>query len=533
MAMSLNNRWARRTVGLTAFLLAATLTAADSAPSARPKAETLPTLDEALAAKAPEIIRYLRGRDCRNVAVLKFLVDKGDGVLRDSAGSLNLSLADRLEVALVLADPTEKELKDNKEKKTTEMGIVTHASDALAASGMHDATHRTAKGRAVICMLGKGSFQRAWGATKKDREVQPDVFLTGEARLTKDLRGVEVTIRAFGRADKGQKFAAVCSFTATTDVRTLAGTGVRYVATRGGGLDPEELKKATSASGFVNELAKVLPRPDDSDKDKKLKQAAFEKDVQKAPVRLEIRYNGVTVNKPGTDVVSSPDEGTEVSFRLINATDDVYGVVLMVNGENTIHPEEKGEPGRLYKWVLDPKKTATIHGYQYLKNNLPEDLENKLKQQGKQAKDLRLDFRVLSPEESQQDEVYYGRGVGTVTLYAFRGVKAEDAALAKNQLSTSRAVNLISRSMVTLPRGIVPSSLVALKRELKDTVEPAMKDTVSRGLVGKGAEKDSPVDRVRFTPQPFPDMVLTVRYYQPKDEKPQSEETAPPVESTD
>ena len=41
------------------------------------------------------------------------------------------------------------------------------------------------------------------------------------------------------------------------------------------------------------------------------------------------------------------------------------------------------------------------------------------------------------------------------------------------------------------------------------------------------------MDRVKFTPQLFPEMVLTVRYYQPKDEKPQSEETAPPAESND
>src|SRR5262245_36179904 len=73
--------------------------------------------DAAQQKHAPEIIKYLRDHKYQNVGVLKFLVKQGDAV-PDNAGPLNLSVANRLEVALVLANPDEK------------LGIIERASAA-------------------------------------------------------------------------------------------------------------------------------------------------------------------------------------------------------------------------------------------------------------------------------------------------------------------------------------------------------------------------------------------------------------------
>ena len=71
---------------------------------------------------APKIVESLRDKHYKNVGVLKFVVQTGKGPARDNVGPLNASLADRLEVALVLA------LKDDS------LGIIANASSAAAES---------------------------------------------------------------------------------------------------------------------------------------------------------------------------------------------------------------------------------------------------------------------------------------------------------------------------------------------------------------------------------------------------------------
>ena len=54
--------------------------------------------------RAPDIVQTLQKRGYHNVGVLKFLVAKGKGNLSDNTGTLNLTLANRLEIALILKD---------------------------------------------------------------------------------------------------------------------------------------------------------------------------------------------------------------------------------------------------------------------------------------------------------------------------------------------------------------------------------------------------------------------------------------------
>src|SRR5262245_25944279 len=65
--------------------------------------DTPPILEAGLGQKARPILTTLKGKGVRNVAVLKFLLGReGQEKFTDSLGTLNLLLARRLEVALIV-----------------------------------------------------------------------------------------------------------------------------------------------------------------------------------------------------------------------------------------------------------------------------------------------------------------------------------------------------------------------------------------------------------------------------------------------
>src|SRR4051812_43906663 len=103
-------------------------------------------LDSALKVQAAKMLDYARKHDAKNIAVLKFLVRTGDGPLSDNVGPLNLNLANRLTVALVLACPDE------------EIGIVGNANEVLAKTG---ASYLDEDGR-TQCFRSR-DFVLAWG----------------------------------------------------------------------------------------------------------------------------------------------------------------------------------------------------------------------------------------------------------------------------------------------------------------------------------------------------------------------------------
>ena len=95
------------------------------------QADDAPTIDQALKKKAPDVLQYLREHHDKNIAVLKFLVRLRRRQAARQPGHLNRTLADRLEVALVLA------LGDDDERG---FSILTHASDAVDGSATRPST---------------------------------------------------------------------------------------------------------------------------------------------------------------------------------------------------------------------------------------------------------------------------------------------------------------------------------------------------------------------------------------------------------
>jgi hypothetical protein len=413
-------------------------------------------LDHALLRQAPGVLTFLREHGHRNVGVLKFAVQKGDGRPSDNAGLLNLEVAHRLEVALVLSNPLD-------ERK--QLGILHDAS--RVAAGIKGANHLTEEGRRRLFAT---RYPLAWGK----QEVEADAFLTGTVRIAADRRRLEVRLLAFGK--DGKEPAEVAFFGADSDPHSLGTAGESFLLR--GGSDDGEAKlvsdKAARAAGRVQGGEQEHPLRDAS-----------------APVALEVRYDDRPVQvqiRDGQAEVPEPAEGQKVSFvlRRTAAADPrrSYGVVLKVNGENTLYRQRLPEL-ECRKWILDPGDgPTTIRGFQTT------------------SKEVRP-FVVSSREESKANEFNYGADVGTVSLVVFPEKKGGDEAVLD--------LSDVAEDLPAISRGLFPKeppkNLAALKARLRN-------GAVDRGLIEEGKEKvQSGVTTVQFQPDPTLVLAATIRYY--------------------
>jgi hypothetical protein len=408
-------------------------------------------LERQLLKQAPKVIQYLQDKGYQNVGVLKFRVKKGDGPISDRAGTLNLTLADRLELALVLADDFKKPV-----------GIIRNAS--AVAARIKGANHLTKEGRQKLF---DGSYPLAWG----DQEVPADAFLTGVVQVSPDLDELTVGILAFDRS--GAALEKVVQFTAANDAAALAETGESFLLRGAFDAGQEQVveKKAIQTAARVRENKHEFPLADDA-----------------APVELEIRYNGQKVPleiREGNALIPEPQR-QKVTFVLKRKgnSKERYGIVLKVNGQNTLY-RQRLKDVQCRKWILDPgDEPITIRGFQ---------------REGGQAEE----FKVLSPAESKAKEIDYGADVGTIALVVFREKQGKDRPLA--------VVSEEDEDLAALTRAVFPAekprNLAALKAQLRADA--------TRGLIEGGDVIPSKVQQVKFQPDPTPVMTATITYYRP------------------
>jgi hypothetical protein len=159
-----------------------------------PKVESL---KRALQQNAPEVIRYLKNNNCKNVGVLKFRVKIGDAKATDSAGPINMAIANELELALALS-------RANDPKNP--IGIVRRASEVAAT--IPGATHLTKDGCAKFFTK---TYPLAWGK----ESVTPEAFLTGLVEVDASLRSMSVTIDAFSKPVASQRKSSSSGRSAT------------------------------------------------------------------------------------------------------------------------------------------------------------------------------------------------------------------------------------------------------------------------------------------------------------------------------
>jgi hypothetical protein len=423
------------------------------------------TLDAVLMEQAPQILKYLRDHKYQNVGVLKFRVKQGEA-LSDNVGPLNLTIANRLEVALVLAnDPQEP------------VGIIERASNAVFRSPPAlrlRASYLTEEGRRALFQVSE--YRLPWGNGKP---VEPNAFLTGIVEFSDDWRQMTVTVKAFDRTTK-EDVDTVCTFTAPVDFRTLAESGRSYQLGTRGPNESELLAQAIDHSQRVEKKTEKSPL-----------------ETGQSPVELKVLYNGQEV--PVVDGrVREPQKGEKVTFVLTNRTNDRHSVVLKVNGENTLF-REPYEPTQCHKWILEPR-------------NQPEGW--RVEVTGFQMSATRSDpFEVRSPAESERDAVYYGEHAGTFSLVVFR-----EAPERQEVRTASYDLAAVTRGTLA-PNGQKPGTLSALQSQLRAKEEKNQKEdqsTVRGIIVPAQTSEERAINYKPFKSDSIPILVATIRYWQPR-----------------
>jgi hypothetical protein len=411
----------------------------------------LETLDEALVRKAPEVLDWVRKHHYRNVGVLKFLVRKGKGPLTDNAGTLNLDLARRLELALILdvdADDV--------------VGVFKNAS--AVAARIEKANHLTAAGRLHFF---KQPYRLAWG----ERKVEAAAFLTGEVQMSDDLRTVDVIVRCFGKKGEPEE---VTKFRARAGADELVQGGESFLQRREEG--PAALAKDAVQVQKGKQLHPLHPKAG-------------------APVLLKVLYGRKPVRlafKAGQAWLPEPQEGQKVRLvveRTPAAGLGRLGVVLKVNGENTLYRERREGP-RCSMWVLKPGRPPLV-------------LEGFQEDAGGGAR-----FKVLSRVESRAREMNYGADVGTITLEVYREKTPRERAARGRKVDTNLAI---------LGQGALPEKPPANVGALRAQLMRQVRDMPRRGgiIEGEGGRFKRKVKTVPFNAYPTPILAASVVYYRP------------------
>jgi hypothetical protein len=448
------------------------------APAEEPK---VPSLDGAMRKAAPDIVALLHKRGYQNVGVLKFAVAEGDkGELKANVGSLNRTLADRLEVALTLA------LNDD-----DDLGIIAGASDAANSR----TNHLDPEKRANWFKVSPSKFSVPW---KLKQKIEPNAFLTGEARISDDRLTVNVKVQLFDN-DKHKNLETIAEFKAANDYRTLTETGLTFAVpanARGAPID-----KALAMN------TKTTATSSDSGNELKKKAEAQLADLKGSPVKLQILYD----NEPQTpdidpgatystnvllQVPPPKKEDAKLTFKLTNEGDETYGVVLRVNGRNTIF-DQRDDPLSCYKWILKKSQSVTIKGPQQDK-----------KSSGR--------FKVTRPDQLNPNEFSYGDNPGTFDLIVFREADKAATVLVKKDDPETQTIAAIGRGTMVTREEPPASDLKSFKSQLRREGVGAAAEGRSAGywLPDPDAPPEkNPVEVVPFTPDPAPAVSVTIRYF--------------------
>jgi hypothetical protein len=429
-------------------------------------------LVETLEQQAPQVMEYLRDQGYQNVGVLKFLIKKG-GRFSSTVGTLNAKFADRLETALLLADDVDRPV-----------GIIKNAS--RAAADIDGADHTTAAGRAAL--FAHREYPLLWG----DGQVGADAFVTGKVEPRPDKMQMDVTLQVYTRQGVVKEFP----FTARLDASLLTEIGKSYRRLRTLGAPREDPDDEEIKTNIVEQKAGTALHP------------LLD---PKSPVSLEIFYgpgkDPVAYEPLGKDAgekeigIGTPPPGAEVRLVLTkkDATDDVYGVVLRVNGENTLF-REKDVGLRCHKWILDKgQRSVTVIGYSV------------------RGKNKAVPFHIGTAEEAAGFN--YGDQLGQISVEVFRGTIKRPANLPPDEeIASSRTRGSAIEGGVATALKVQPTDLKDAQERVRDAGKKrGSSRSARRGVImpDKGPGVDFAIEEVSFFPEEKPMMSATVIYFKP------------------
>lgn len=446
-----------------------------SSPSARAD-----HIDERLLKETPRIVKFLHEHNYHTVGVVKFGVKKGDGKTSLDVGTLNEKMAQRVANALIINNT------DAKHPLTILQDVTKEASKSRGA------TVRSPKGRTAVL---NHAYPVAWGAEKK----QPDVLLTGEVRFAKNLKTATVVVQAFDKKNPDQVQEVVQVKDIPTDRNMLVSIGESFVVNsrsmKRGSRDADEAALADSedrdkSTGNTTPSGQPVNPLADSDELVKLEifydgqPVALEPDSA-SPGELKLRKNKAI----------DPKEGQKVKFVIKNTGQETVGVVLAINGQNTLFQEDltTKAPGECTKWVLAPGEIYTVEGFY-----MSED-----------GKDVRL-FKVLSDEESQKIELS-PEHKGIYSLFVFReGAGAMNISSADNTDLSRRPKNRSASAQAAA------TAHTELSHKLPSRSRSTARQGKGRGIVvgEESGTSGAALNRVENKFDPQPAAAIFIRYWQ-------------------
>jgi hypothetical protein len=425
-----------------------------------------PTLEQALKDKASEIQQFLwekmdHPKDCLHIGVLKFQVQVGNGPLSKNAGPLNLYMARRLEVALILSLCQQED----------RIRILHNPGEQVKTTT--DLTEK--RGREVF--FGERRYRPAWWGNKQE-DIPAHVFLTGEVKIQEEGETAEILIRAFDRRCEAP--VKGCAFQTATDPRMLTESGASFVLSRG------------SIDDWKVVMSNTQPAKADQ------KRPTARELLRQAPIDFQILYNGVQQPIAEDGTVPEPTSKDAVTFRLKHNERDTktYGVILKVNGLNTLWPDDADADDdffRCYKWLVKPHGNFEVKGFQT-------------------GQETAKAFTVLSAKESRQKKLYYGEHAGTFTVIILEGKDNDE----KPPVMPDRP-----RDEVAIAHGVPNGlndfgSLKALQDRLLAKPQPAEGKVVPKGIIEAGdKEKEHRVNLEPFDASAKRIPVIQIRYYKP------------------
>lgn len=444
-------------------------------------------LDASLATYAPQVVKYLKEKNCTNVGIFKFRVKKGEEKATLKAGPLNASMASRLENALILANDPK-----------APIGII-HDADHVAIEKKLPGYAKAEDRRKIF----ETRFPLAWG----NETVTPHTFLTGQVSVATNKKSVNVVIEAFDR--NAANTSRVVSFDVPVDRPLLCDLGESFALSRSTLRKKrsfEDIEEAASEDADQRDKSGVPP-PGAAGPPSPTTPAPSTSSDEKL-IDLEILYDDVKQTvapdpaNGGELRVAEPRNGQKVKIAFRNLTSETLGVVVMINGINSNRKQE-GDPVQVSKWLPGPGERYVLEGFQL------------------DEKNVQL-WRVATDAETEA--LTYTENLGLISVYVFRTGK--DLNIAKPDensdepppkgMNISRSANLRAGMK---SRAVKPATFAALQKEREDQTGLHLKPGTQkrRGAIIEDS-KTKEDQRVIQASLPNPQLVMSmqIRYYKPK-----------------
>ncbi|MGF1583466.1 MAG: hypothetical protein ACFCD0_29450 [Gemmataceae bacterium] len=416
-------------------------------------------IDKPLKPLARSIIHYCKEQGWKNVGVLNFRVKSG-GKTRWQVGRLNTLMAVRLENALILQND-----------EIAPIGITRNAGEA-AIQQLGEVDYTVPE--SCNDLLNKVKYPLAWGKEK----VKVDAFLTGAVEVTEEYE-VRVILEVFDAKNpklrplpvplkgpsgirqyrcKDPKYAKIACIKARADVDLLADLEVPFV------LRSRKVSIGVK-KGFLEFPGEDVPEP------KKVSTPAQQHNL--FPEDLDFRvYYGPPEHKKGkfkqvqmqriknenkllTFKVPTPNTKERVHFTM-RTNQKKLGVVVLVNGVNTLGEETLRSPANYSRWILEKDVTYTLDGF-YTGDG------------GFQR------FEVKSVKEAPNKLIDQTR-LGKITLYIFRSGEEPSEKGTDGAYRTRRGTFADLKSALVAPvfktRGVILGDDKLEQREIETTEFP-------------------------------------------------------------